>query len=132
MIMAGGQNKLRVLQKFDYEGLVMKLLRYSAVAAILALGPISYGTTFAATCPTDLTSLQGQVQTDEIKQKLGDNIDQTIASAGGLDAAIANAQQMQQNLSNGNGFTGHAADLVADLKLVVPVFLQALQCRKSQ
>lgn len=110
----------------------MKLLRYTGIATILALGLAFHGVSFAATCLTDLTSLQGQVQTDDIRQKLGDNIDQTITSMGGLDAAITNVQTMEQNLSGANGFTGHTADVITDMKVVIPVFLQALQCRKNQ
>jgi hypothetical protein len=110
----------------------MKIHRYAAAAIALMLGVMGVNASFAADCPVDLSSLQDQVQTDSIRQSLSEPIDQKIINDGGLDAALAKAQDIAASLTTASSSTDEGAVTLADLRLVLPAYVEALQCRKNQ
>jgi hypothetical protein len=106
-----------------------------AMAILLGAGALS-GIARAQTCPTDLSSLAGQIQTPSLQADASMTIDQIVTAAGGLDQAIASAQQQiatlnaQKSQLPANAPAG-PVQMFNDAILIVQTGLNALQCRKG-
>lgn len=110
----------------------LALLSACFVAAALASPEVVQ----AQTCPADLTSLTGQIQTPDLQALLTVRIDDMVAAAGSLDQAITNLSQRLDRFSAMQANRGNADDAttrqyIDDAVTVATAQLQALQCRKS-
>ncbi len=107
-----------------------------ALAALAATTVASAAQAQAQSCPPDLSSLVGQIQTSDLQQMLTKSIDTVVADAGGLTQAITNANAAlarvtatQANL--GNAETDATRQYVNDEVVVFTARLNALTCRQG-
>src|SRR5579859_8207905 len=108
-------------------------LAFAALLAIAGSGGVAQA---QASCATDLSALQGQVQSQSLQPMLSETIDEIVADSGGLDQAIANAQQEIATLSTERDqlppdTPADQVQLFNDNILIVQTGLDALQCRKN-
>jgi hypothetical protein len=103
-------------------------------SAALALATVP-GLALAQNCPTDLSSLSGQISTPSVQAMLGSSIDAYIAQEGSLQLAIAHTQAqldrtkgLQSNMA-ATGASSSEVQRVSDLVVVLTARLNALNCR---
>ena len=107
------------------------------VGLVAGLGVLTIsGNAAAQTCPVDLSSLNGQIQTPELQPLLSMTIDQLVANAGGLGQAIDTVQQQIATLSSQQAQLAHDASAAtvqfyAESLQITQAALQALQCRQA-
>jgi hypothetical protein len=116
----------------------VKQFSYPQGVALLAVAGLIFaaGQAQAQTCPSDLSSLSGQILTPSLQGAASKTIDQIIQSAGDLSQAIA---KTQQELSDTQAAQAHLgpdtpslkAQTLSDLVLILQTTLQALQCRQG-
>lgn len=114
----------------------MFTLRILAVAsALIGVGFGACGQARAQSCPADLSALSGQISTPAFQPALTMPVDQMITNAGGLDQAIAEAQQALSELSAVKARNiAENMDPGAPLNdaiLILTSELSAFQCRRQ-
>jgi len=107
------------------------------VGLVIGLGLVTIGgNATAQTCPSDLSSLAGQIQTPDLQPLLSMTIDQLVANAGGVSQAIDTVQQQIATLSSQQAQLAPDASpatvqFYAESLQITQAALQALQCRQA-